>query len=86
MSEGVKNALPDNKEDLLNFVCNVIYGRVNHKINKMYNNKMGALSLKRMEQDIGRIVRTKFIYAEKLKKYKCEIEEECIHLSLEDNR
>jgi hypothetical protein len=85
MSEGVKNALPDNKEDLLNFACNVIYGRVNYKMNKTYNNRMGVFSLKKVERDIGRIVRTKLIYSKNLKKYKCEVKEDCILLSLDDN-
>lgn len=86
MSEGVRNALPDNKDEWLNFACNVIYGRVNYKINKTYNNRMGVLSLKKMERSIGRIVLTKLIYSKNLKKYKCEVKEDCIHLSLDDNR
>lgn len=86
MTEGVRNALPDNKEEWLNFACNVVYGRVNYKIDKIYNNRMGVLSLKKIERDIGRVVRTKLIYAENLKRYKCEVKEDCIHLSLDDNR
>lgn len=86
MTEGVRNALPDNKEEWLNFACNVVYGRVNYKINKIHNNRMGVLSLKKIERDIGRVVRTKLIYAENLKRYKCEVKEDCIHLSLDGNR
>lgn len=85
MSEGVRNALPDNKEEWLNFACKVVYGRVNYKINKIHNNRMGVLSLKKIERDIGRIVRTKLIYSKNLKKYKCEVKEDCILLSLDDN-